>query len=199
MIFKSIFSAAAVILTLYAFIPYIIAIHKAEVRPHMFSWIIWGISTIIVFFAQLSAKGGIGAWPIGVSGCLTLVVAYISFIKRADVQLRPIDSIFFILALSSLPLWFITTDPLTAVLVLTLVDLLGFGPTFRKVIHAPYSESIGFFAIFTLRNILVILALEHYVLATVLFPATIATTTTILIALIFIRRRLLIRARKTIS
>ncbi|MFX6461671.1 hypothetical protein ABTG33_19110, partial [Acinetobacter baumannii] len=78
------------------------------------------------------------------------------------------DCVFLVLALSSLPLWYLTDDAMWAVVVLTVVDLLGFGPTFRKVRAAPYSESSGLYGLFALHNAAVVLALEQHSIATVL-------------------------------
>lgn len=186
---KELLSAAAIALTLLAFIPYIRAILKNEIRPHVFSWVIWGSTTFVVFLAQLEDNGGVGAWPIGVSGGITIVVALLAYIKRADTTITRTDWSFFVAALSSLPLWYATSDPLWAVVVLTVVDLLGFGPTVRKAYSFPRSESPQFFGLFAARNVLVILALEHYSVTTVLFPAAIAAACGLLIALIAYRRR----------
>ena len=82
--FKLFCGAIAILLTFAAFVPYIRSIVSGGTRPHVFSWIIWGITTIIVFFAQLNAKGGIGAWPIGVSGVITIFIAVLAFLKRSD-------------------------------------------------------------------------------------------------------------------
>jgi hypothetical protein len=68
------------------------------------------------------------------------------------------------------------------------VDLLGFGPTVRKVNVHPYSESLLFFALFAARNSFVVMALENYSIATVLFPAAIAAACVLLMALIVYRR-----------
>jgi predicted small integral membrane protein len=56
-------SALAVVLTFVAFVPYIRSILADRTKPHVFSWVIWGITTMIVFFAQLEVKSGMGAWP----------------------------------------------------------------------------------------------------------------------------------------
>lgn len=88
------------------------------------------------------------------------------------------------LALSSLPLLYLTDDAMWAVVVLTVVDLLGFGPTFRKVRAAPYAESCGLYGLFALRNAAVVLALEQHSLATVLFPAAIGAACVALVLLI---------------
>jgi hypothetical protein len=186
--FKEIATTSAIALTLYAFLPYINSILHKKTKPHAFSWFIWGLTTFIVFFAQLEGKAGIGAWPIGLSGLLTLAVAILAYALHSDRSITRIDWIFFLTALLTLPLWFITSDPVWSVIILTLIDLLGFGPTFRKAWHFPNEEKISFFVIFVLRNSLVILALEHYSLTTVLFPAAVNLACLLLIAVIYGRR-----------
>ena len=52
---------AAIALTFIGFAPYIRGIHRGTTHAHVFSWLIWGITTGIVFFAQINAKAGSGA------------------------------------------------------------------------------------------------------------------------------------------
>lgn len=185
---KALFSAISVALTLIGFIPYIRSILAGRTRPHVFSWVIWGITTVVVFSAQLQAGGGIGAWPIGISGCITLFIAGLAYKNRGDISITRLDWLFFIVALSALPVWYLTADPLWAVVILTAVDLLGFGPTLRKAYAQPHSESLIFFGIFLTRNGFVIAALEQYSLTTVLFPAAIALACLFLMTLVVYRR-----------
>jgi len=164
--YKEILSGVAIVLTLMAFIPYIRAILGGAVKPHVFSWVIWGATTFLAFLAQLEDKGGVGAWPIGVSGSITIFIACLAYLKRADVTITKTDWLFFVAALSSLPLWYFTSDPLWAVILLTTVDVIGFGPTVRKAYHFPYSESLLFFGLFAMRNLLVMIAYRRRVLVT---------------------------------
>jgi hypothetical protein len=189
--YKEILSGAAIVLTIVAFVPYVRAILNGTTRPHVFSWVIWGATTFVVFLAQLEGKGGVGAWPIGISGSITIVIAVLAWLKRADVTITGTDWLFLAAALSSLPLWYLTSDPFWAVVILTTVDVLGFGPTIRKSYHYPHSESVLFFALFAARNLLVVMALEHYSVTTVLFPAVIAAACMLLMALLTYRRRAL--------
>ena len=80
--------------------------------------------------------------------------------------------------------------PLWAVVALTGVDLLGFGPTIRKAYHFPHDENVSFFVFFVARNSFAILALEHYSVTTVLFPAAIIGACLVLVLMINTRRRL---------
>ncbi len=187
--FKEILSAAAIALTFIAYYPYVRGILRNTIKPHVFSWVIWGITTFVVFFAQLEANAGVGAWPIGFSGSITIFIAMMAFVKRADTAITRTDWLFFIAAMSSLPLWSFTSDPTWAVVVLTAVDLLGFGPTIRKAHADPHSESLVFFGMFAARNGIVVMALENYSLATVLFPAVVAVACLLVMGTIVVRRR----------
>ncbi|MBO1928055.1 hypothetical protein J3998_10755 [Thiomicrorhabdus sp. 6S2-11] len=191
LLFKEIASAAAIAITIIAFAPYIRAILIGKVQPHVFSWIIWGTTTFVVFLAQLQDSGGVGAWAIGVSGVMTIFIAFLAYWKRSDLTITRIDWLFFALAMTALPIWGITDNPMWAVIVLTFVDLLGFAPTVRKSYAQPYSESLLFFTLFLLRNLLVLTALENYSLTTVLFPAVIGVACLFFIAMIVYRRRII--------
>ncbi len=188
LIYKEIFSAIAIAITFIAFIPYILSIHKGKTKPHAFSWIIWASVTFIVFLATLTDKGGAGAWPIGVSGLITLYVAFLAYTKKSDRMISNIDWLFFIIAMTSLPLWYFTSNPLWSVIILTTVDLLGFVPTFRKSYNHPYEEQLTFFNLMASRNIIVIIALENYSLTTLLFPAATAIACILFVLMVIIRR-----------
>lgn len=171
---KEILSFIAIGLTLVGFYPYIRAIAKGTTKPHVFSWVIWGLSTLVVFFAQLADHGGVGAWPTGISAVITFYVAYLAFARRADVHITKTDWTYFLIAIAALPVWYFTSNPLWAVVILTTIDILGSLPTFRKVYHDPFSEDIPFYFIMCIRSAVSIFALEYFSWTTILFPAVIS-------------------------
>lgn len=191
MLFKTLLSLLAIVLTVLAFYPYIRDILQGTVRPHLFSWLIWSIASVVVFLAQVSGNGGVGTWSMALSGGLTVAVAVLAYVKKTDNAVSRSDVLFLVAALCALPLWHFTADPLAAVLILTLVDLLGFGPTFRKVYTDPYAESLPFYGLFCLRNVLAMVAMETYSLTTLLFPVTITLGSIVLMLLMYQRRRVL--------
>jgi hypothetical protein len=186
---KEILSVIAILLTLAGFYPYVRGTLVGTTQPHVFSWVVWASTTGVVFWAQLEAGGGVGCWPIAVSAAITGLIAVLAFRRRADISITRGDWYFFVAAMSSLPLWYFTADPTWAVVVLTVVDLLGFGPTFRKVYLTPYSESLAFYAVFGVRNLIVVLAQERYAVATVLFPAAMVAGCVLLMLVLLVRRR----------
>jgi hypothetical protein len=188
LLIKEIASGTAFVLTFLIFVPYILSIKRNTTIPHFFSWAVWAFGTFVVFVAQLSDGGGIGAWPIGFSACMTSYVAFLSYRVRAKVEITGQDRVLFGLAMSAIPAWAIASDPIWAVVFLTVADLLGFGPTLRKAYSHPYQEHIGFFALGGVRFALVIVALEHYSWTTVLFPAAVGLGCFLLAAFVLLRR-----------
>lgn len=193
---KEVLGVIAIVLTLVAFIPYLRSIWQGRTIPHVFSWIIWGATTSIVFIAQLQEKGGAGAWPTGMSAVITLLVAVSAYRCKADYSITRTDWLFVVAAMTALPLWYVTSDPFWAVLVLTTVDALGFGPTIRKVYHFPFEEQALLYGIFAISNGLAIMALENYTAATVLFPAATGAACLMLITLIGYRRQVVKRSKR---
>ncbi|UOD51706.1 hypothetical protein DHf2319_12770 [Orrella daihaiensis] len=178
-----------------AIFPYLLSTVRGIIRPHVMSWTIWGITTSIVFWAQREAGGGVGAWPVGFSALVAFLIAATAYTKRGDVRIVRSDWVFFLTALAAVPLWYATNNPLLAVLLVTTVDILGFGPTLRKAYDRPESESLLFFSLIVVRNVLVLMALESYSVTTALFPAAIGTMAAT-VAAVVVTRRLKLRQRK---
>ncbi len=179
----------AVVLTVVGFAPYLIGIRGGTMKPHVFSWVIWTISTSVVFFAQVTAEGGAGAWSTGVSATLTAYVTWLAWSLHRDISITRSDWVFLWAALVSLPLWYVTANPLWSVVILTLVDVLGFGPTLRKLYHHPYEESLFFYWVFVVRSALSIFALESLSLTTLLFPGAMVVSCLMVCIMLWWRRR----------
>ena len=194
---NALFGGIALGLTFAAFYPYIRAVLRNETKPHVFTWFIWGIGTLVVFVAQLLDGGGFGAMVIGVSGTITFGIAILALTRQADLSIVPMDWVFLGLAASALPLWFFTESALSAVIILTVVDLLGFGPSVRKAYDEPWEENATFFAIGAVRNGFVILALGNYSWTTILFPAAVGTACFCFVFLILLRRQFKPRSDRT--
>lgn len=187
-VWKQVLSGSAVALTFIAYAPYVWFILKGRTKPHVFSWVIWGVTTLLAGAAQLADGGGWGAWPICVSGLIAVSVAVLSWVKRGDATVTRADWAFLIAAAASIPAWLLTNNPLWASIILTVVDILGFGPSFRKAWTRPHEEGAGLFVLLTLRNALAVMALESYSMTTLVFPVLSGAANMVFVALIVIRR-----------
>ncbi len=179
----------SVALTIASFAPYVLDIRKGSMKPHFFSWVIWSLTTAVVFFAQVAADGGPGAWPTGVSAVITLYVTWLAWALHGDITITRADWVFLWCALASLPVWYFTADPLWSVVILTVVDVLGFGPTLRKLYSHPHEESVLFYLLFAIRSVLAIVALESRTVTTVLFPAAMIACCIVVCAMLWWRRK----------
>ncbi len=187
--YKSVLGALAILVTFIAFIPYIWSILKGTTKPHVFSWVIWGVTTGIVCVAQIADNGGAGAWSIGVSGVITMGIALLAYMKKNDVVITRLDWLFFGLAIAAIPFWIMTDSPMGAVILLTTIDILGFLPTMRKAYINPYEEPILMYLIVTGRNIMAVLALTRFSVTTALFPIATGIVGVLLIGVIVVRRQ----------
>ncbi len=116
-------------------------------------------------------------------------MAALAYVKKSDISITKTDWVFFAIGVWSIPLWYFTSDPLWAVVVLTFIDLVGFIPTFKKSYSRPFDEQIGFFIIMTVRNFISIAALQNYSMTTVLFPAAVGVAALVFVLMVIIQRR----------
>lgn len=141
----------AIALTLIGYFPYVSALIRGKIYPHVFSWVIWSFVTVSVFSAQLYDGAGAGSWHMVITGMVTIFVAILSYYKTSVIHADKLNWSILIFALSALPIWFITSNPLWAVIILTVVDTLGYIPTIRKSYIRPYEESAFFSLYFRLE------------------------------------------------
>ena len=187
--FKEILGLIAVAMTFIAFIPYIRSIKQGKTKPHVFSWVIWGLTTFVVFLGQIADGGGAGTWATGVSGLITIYVAFLAYRNKADTHITATDWVFFTIALCSIPLWYFTSSPLWTIVILTTIDAFGFAPTFRKSYYKPFDEQLSFYVWMAVRNVVAIAALMHYSTITVLFPAVTGFLAVLFIVMVVVRRK----------
>ena len=138
---------------------------------------------------MLSSKGGVGSFSVGVSALVCFVIAFLAYKKVSHDVISSSDWLFFILALCAIPLWYMTSSALNAVILLSVIDTLGFIPTFKKAYHYPFEEKLSFFMMMIFKDIFTLMALEEYSLTTLLFPITLDIVSIIFIFMVFVRRR----------
>ncbi|NTS75303.1 hypothetical protein HR060_00370 [Catenovulum sp. SM1970] len=190
---KDLLAIVGIALTFIAYIPYIYSIFQKKTKPHVFSWAIWGGTTFIVFLAQLSDEGGAGAWVIGVSACLVMCIAILAFIKKSDITIFKSDWYFLFIAIVASMFWYFSSDPLWTVIILTIMNVVGFGPTLKKAYANPFEENLNFFLIVAVRNTVSVMALENYSLTTVFFPVVTAIACLAVVLIMAYRKSTFVR------
>ena len=187
-------SAGATLLIVAAYAPYIRDILKGKTRPHVYTWCVSGLVTMIACGLQLSGGAGWGSAPTFAAAAAGLGVFVLS-LGRARAAITRSDTLFFAMALVATGLWLLTDQPVASVMVVSLVEILAFVPTLRKSWDRPDQETFSAYAVNTLRFALSTVAVQHYSVVTVLYPLS-ATLTGVLICVYLLVRRRALRHRR---
>lgn len=158
---KELLSASAIVLALVAYIPYYRDILKGKTHPHLYSWVLWGLLTVLLVALQMQGGAGPAAWVTMFGGLLCLGVILLS-LKRGKKDIAPSDSVMAVLSLSAIGFWWFVDQPVIAAVLAILADGFAFIPTIRKSWHKPYSETLSLYVINTVRFSLTFSAIETY-------------------------------------
>lgn len=185
---KEISGLLATVLSFTSYGIYIAGILKGQVKPHFFTWLIWGLLMSIDAAVKLAANAGTGSYVTVLAAVITMIIAAFAFF-HGDKERAKSDWAALIAALAAIPLWLLTDDPLLSVILISAIDAAAFYPTFRKSWLKPEDESISAYALVGVMFVFVIAALDVRNLVTLLYPGTIVTLNILLIAMIAWRRK----------
>jgi len=90
--------------------------------------------------------------------------------------------------LSAIPLWYYTKNPLAAVIIATIIDVLAYYPTFRKSYLKPKEEMIFSYIVSNAKHIMSLFAMSGYSMTTVLYPVALFIMNGALIGMLALRR-----------
>lgn len=187
MLTKEWLGALSVIIVVLATVPYVRQMLAGTIKPHLFTWIIWTLTTCIAAAARSSEQAGPGAWGQWAGGISCLIVALLAW-RLGEKQITRSDQIAFAIALLAIPVWQLTENALAAVVIVTGIDLIGYYPTFRKSWLRPHEEAIFNYLAANAIHILSLLATERYALVNVLFQVAVFTANSLLIFMVLWRR-----------
>ncbi len=186
---KEILGIIAIVLTFIGYIPYTRDIITGKTKPHIFSWILWGFVTLLAFALQIYGKAGIGAFVTLAAASMCFVVIFLGFKHKSTSDIAKSDVLFFISAFVALGIWIFAKQPVISAILTTLIDLLGFAPTIRKSWNKPYTETLSFYYLNTLRFGIAILSLNRYNILTGLYPVTWCLANGLFAVMLLVRRK----------
>ncbi|MEO8581694.1 MAG: hypothetical protein ABI425_03885 [Patescibacteria group bacterium] len=142
---KQIISALAVCLTFAAYVPYYRDILKGKTHPHIYSWSLWGLLTVLLVALQIKGGAGAATWVTAAAGVLCLGVVVLS-LKDGKKGITTSDTITALLSLTAIGFWLIADQPVVSIILVIFADGLAFIPTVRKSWHKPYTETLSLYA-----------------------------------------------------
>ncbi len=170
--FKALAGVVSLVLGLLGYASYLTGIFKGRVRPHAFSWGLWGFMGAITFAGQHVAGAGPGAWTTGLA-VLFCVLIFLLSLKYGESHITRLDCALLGVGLVALLLWGLTKDPMLAVVLVSSASIIGGnGPTLRKTYDDPFNENMPHFAYSTAKYGVALVALASWNLTTA-FPLVI--------------------------
>lgn len=178
----------SVAMTLVCYSFYFRDIFANKTKPHAYSWLVWASLTAIAFFGQLSDNAGPGAWVTATTAVISFIIFGLA-IKKGEHNITVSDKLNLLGACVALLIWFFTNDPVFSIILITIIDFLGFVPTIRKSYHKPQEETLIHYVFAGLKFVLAIIALDNYTITTWLYPASLVAANLLFIPMLIIRRR----------
>jgi len=185
---KIILTVIATAIGVVAFFPYLRDTFSLKTKPHAYTWLIWAITQGTAVFGIWYGGGGWGALNLTI-GTLFVIVVFLFSIKYGTKNITKSDTAILVAALSAIIIWWRLDQPLISVIMVSMIDVIGYIPSFRKSYQEPWSETLISWILFSASNTFAILALEEYNLLTVTYLAAITSANIALFFLCFFRRK----------
>ncbi len=78
----------------------------------------------------------------------------------------------------------LTSTPFWSVILVTMIDFVGFLPTLRKSLLKPFEETLSIYVLTSLKFFLALLALQDYSVITALYPAYMIVVNLLFVAVV---------------
>lgn len=175
---------------LFGVVVYIRETLAGRTKPNRLTWLLWSIAPLIGTAAAVSAGAGLATLPVFMAGFGPLLIFLASFANRqAYWHLTPFDYGCGILSGLALLLWLVTNEPLVAIVLAIMADLLAAVPTINKAWHFPETENVSVYLTGLISTTTSFAASTHWNWVELSFPVYLCLICLILIMLI-IRPRL---------
>ena len=170
------------IVTLSAFFFYVRDCLSGRSRPNRATWIIWSVLSLVITASYYAAGARDTIWASAGFTIGQFSVALVS-LKYGTGGWSILDRICLAGAGLCLLAWALSGSALLALVLAILVDLVGAVPTIKKLLDDPASESRTAWMVFSVGNLLNVLAIESWTIEIALFPVYFLFVNGIILAL----------------
>ena len=181
---KEIYALISMIISTFAAYGYVRDILLGKTKPHLFTWLVWGLSALIICVAMAQAGAGAGTWAVAFGAGKCLLFAALA-LKHGEKNITRTDWASFIACVFAIPLWLMTNDPMWSVIWLVGIEAVAFYPTFRKSVVKPFEETLSNYAWGLIQACFVISSLAQYSLTTSLYAWSVAVQNGIFILFVW--------------
>ena len=177
----------SVALAILAAIIYIAQTLRGEVRPHPLSWFLFGILSLTGYLVQRDEGARQGSWTLMAMTviCFLFVAASVA---RGERSFSRREWAFAVAGGAVFVVYLFTRQSNVAAALTTLVDALGYGPTFVRGWSQPKKDSVASFALNGIKFVPSLMAMDPLSFATSFYPATLLVLNAAVAIMLVMRR-----------
>lgn len=190
--FSTMFALLSAVVGLFTFAPYIRDIFLGKTTPHSYSWLIWATLQITGATAMFNSNAGWGITPL-VMGAALCVSVFLLSLKYGTKNVTRFDAICLVSALAVFCFYLVTKEALVSIILVSVIDVIGFLPTFRKAYEEPHSETVSTYILSAVADGLALGALSSFSLTNTLYLFTLIVVDSACSVMILNRRHKLRR------
>lgn len=179
----------AAVIQIVAIIPYIRDTLQGHTRPNVVSWSLWMVAVLTATAAQIAAGPSWSLTLLISADIITVTVVTLCLLGYGYKEFRRLDRISIALSLSALFLWYITKEPLSALILAIAADASAYAPTFAKAYREPHTETATLWLGLSVVGVLSAVASTQINVANLAFPLYYALINVALWTLIFFGQR----------
>jgi hypothetical protein len=178
----------SVALAVLAAVIYIAQTLRGEVRPHPLSWFLFGILSLTGFLVQRNEGARQGSWTLMAMTIICFLFVIVS-VARGERSFSRSEWAFLIAGGAVFVVYLFTGQANVAAALTTLVDALGYGPTFVRGWSQPKKDSVASFALNGVKFVPSLMAMDPISFATSFYPATLMVLNAAVAIMLAMRRR----------
>jgi len=191
----ALFGYISALLSILMIVPYARDILLLKTKPERASWFIWTVLGFIAFFIQL-AKGATDSLWLTAGQTFAVFIIVLLSIKYGAGGLGKRDRLALIAAGVGLLLWYFTSEPLYALLIVIVIDSIGSLLTALKSYEDPGSETLSTWIMSGASGVFGCLAVGSLSPVLLAYPFYIVITNSSIAVCIFIGRTRMRKVRK---
>lgn len=168
--------------------PYLRDIISGQTRPSRASWTIWSVLSFIALAGQWAAGASASLWFTVVQALACVTILMFALRNKQD-HFSWLDVACLIVAALALVGWYVSHNPLVALILIVLVDIMGLVPTLHKSYIDPDSETLSAWIMSAIGGGLAAVAVGSLNFTLILYPGYIFIANMLTCAVIISSRR----------
>jgi hypothetical protein len=181
-----------VVLAVVAAVIYILQTLRGEIRPHPLSWFLFGILSLTGYWVQRDEGAHQGSWTLLAMTVICFLFVAVSVARGERSFSRAEWAFAFAVAGGAVfILYLFTGQANVAAALTTVIDALGYGPTFTRGWSFPRKDSVTSFALNGAKFVPSLMAMDPISFATCFYPATLMLLNAAVSIMLIMRRRAL--------